>query len=208
MKRDFKNVFRDFIDISAYYRLKLPISCPNLNRIIHIDADTLILKDLTELYSQNFEGNIILGKLDQITSELDSLGIYTDTYINSGLLLMDLYSLRKYNYVEKFMNYIYSNNNRKYLLHHDQTVINFICYDKIGLLNPKYNMWPFGTEKKIIEINNNFRKKYDEKEFIKDYYNPYIIHFPGGFKKKMNKNTAYKNLYNKYVDKIKEIKFL
>ena len=95
MKREFINAFRNHLDISTYYRLKLPLLCPKINRIIFIDADTLILKDLLEIYTLNFEKNYILGRLDMITNELDPLGINTTTYINAGVLLLDLYSLRK-----------------------------------------------------------------------------------------------------------------
>ena len=89
MKREFKNSFRDHIDISTYYRLKLPILCSNINRIIHLDADIIVLKDLLELYTLNFENKYILGRLDVKVKELDSLGLYTDSYINADILLMD-----------------------------------------------------------------------------------------------------------------------
>ena len=208
MKREFINAFRNSLDISTYYRLKLPVLCPNINRIIHIDVDTIVLKDLTELYSLNFEGNYILGRLDKITSELDSLGVYTQTYINAGVLLMDLYSLRKYNYDQKFMDYIYQHNNYKYLWHHAQTTLNYICHDKIGVLRPKYHMWPFYSVEVLISLNNLLRKKYNETEFISDYYDPFIVHFPGRFKKIMNSNSRYHKKFREYSDKIQEIKEL
>ena len=206
MKRDFKNAFRNHMDISTYYRIKLPTLCPDINRIIHLDADVIVLKDLLELFSLNFEKNYILGRLDAITSELDSLGVHTNTYINAGILLMDLYNLRKYNYVEKFMNYINSHNNYKYLWHHAQTTINYICHDKIGILKPRYHMWPFNSEEHLIIINNVFRKKYNEAEFIKDFYNPFIVHFPGSFKP--NIKSIYHNKFNEYKIKIEELKIL
>ena len=87
-----------------------------------------------ELYTLNFEGKYLLGRLDTLVDELDSLGIQTKTYINSGVLLMDLYNLRKYNYTEKFIEYNEHNNNIAYLVNHDQTLLNYICHDKIGLL--------------------------------------------------------------------------
>ena len=201
MKREFKNAFRNKLDITTYYRLKLLLICPNIKRIIYIDADTIILKDLKELYSLNFYGKFILGRLDSITDELDSLGVYTRTYINAGVLLMDLYNLRKYDYDKKFMNYIKNNNKYNYLIHHAQTTINYVCYDKIGLLKPKYHMWPFSSENVLIKYNNNFRKKYLDNEFINDFYNPFIIHFPGCFKKDMKQNTK----YNEYLIKSQDI---
>ena len=199
MKSDFSGVIEGNLEKSTYYRLKLPILCPKLNRIIHLDADTLILKDLMELYTLNFEGKYILGRLDILANELDKFGIQTNTYINCGILLFDLYSLRKYKYVDKFMDYIKLHNNYRYLNHHDQTLINYVCHDKIGVLKPKYHMWPFKSQREIITTNNAFRIPYDEKEFIQDYYDPFIVHFPG-YKKKNIKDEGglHNEKYYKY----------
>ena len=199
MKSDFSEALEGKLETSTYYRLKLPILCPKLNRIIHIDADTLILKDLMELYTLNFERKYILGRLDILVDELDYLGIHTDTYINCGILLIDLYSLRKYKYVEKFLEYIFYHNDYRYLNHHDQTLINYVCHDKIGILRPKFHMWPFKNKKEVISTNKVFRIPYNEDEFIKDYYDPFIIHYPGYGKKNIkDRGGIYYEKYFKY----------
>ena len=212
MHSDFNGVIQGRLDTCAYYRLKLPVLLPNLNRIIHIDSDTLILKDLMELYTLNFNGKYILGRLDILVNELDFLGIQTNTYINTGILLFDLYNLRKNNYVDKFMNYIKEHNNVEYLYHHDQTLINYICYDKIGVLRPKYHMWPFKDKKDVIEKNKIFRIPYNEDEFISDFYDPFIVHFVG--EDKVDIFFKWGKFYDKYYSyskiaeqKMKDVKF-
>ena len=203
MKDDFSSAIIGFLSTSIYYRLKLPILCPNIKRIIYLDSDTIVLKDLTELYTLNFEKNFILGRLDVLTDELDSLGIVINNYINTGVLLMDLYNLRKYNYFDKFTEYLNNHNDYKYLDHHDQTLINYICHDKIGILKPRYHMWPFENEEELNNTNNIFRIKYDIKDFINDYYNPVIVHFPGVFKKR-KENNYYKKR-KEYLEKAKNL---
>ena len=199
MKFDFYGTIKGALDLSAYYRLKLPILFPELKRIVHLDSDTLILKDLMELYTLNFEGKYILGRLDILSNELDSLGIETKIYINTGVLLFDLYNLRKYNYTNKFMEYIKKHNNHKYLSHHDQTVINFICHDKIGILKPKFHMWPFKNKKEIYRTNKAFRTPYNITEFIMEFYEPFIVHFPGNYKKNiLEKGGIYHEKYYQY----------
>ena len=199
MKFDFYGTIEGALDLSAYYRLKLPILFPELKRIIHLDSDTLILKDLMELYTLNFEGKYILGRLDILSNELDSLGIQTKKYINTGVLLLDLYNLRKYNYTERFKEYIRNHNNKNYLAHHDQTLINFVCHDKIGILKPKFHMWPFKNKKEIIRTNKAFRTPYNNIEFINDFYDPFIIHFPGNYKKNiLEKGGIYYEKYYQY----------
>ena len=208
MNNDFKTALRGKLDISTYYRLKLPLLYPKINRMIHIDADAIVLKDLMELYTLNFEGKYILGRLDKLTNELDRLGIMTKTYINCGILLIDLYNLRKYKYVDKFMDYLHYHNNPRYLNHHDQTLINYVCHDKIGLLSPKFHMWPFSGIDSIKEFNNNLRTKYNEKEFIQAFNDPFIVHFPGSAKKNMSLDTRFYIKFNEYLNKSKEIKNL
>ena len=212
MRNEFFGAVVGLLDCSIYYKLKLPILFPNLNRIIHLDSDTLILKDLMELYSLNFEEKYILGRLDILSDELDSLGIETKTYVNTGVLLLDLYSLRKYNYTKKFLEYIQNNNNKKYLIHHDQTLINYACYDKIGVLAPKYHMWPFRNKIDIVRKNKAFRIPYNKYEFFKDFYNPLVVHFPGLYKININdKGGIYHEMYYKYsqlaIEKSNNIKF-
>ena len=204
MKNDFSHAIRGTLDTSAYYRLKLPILCPNITRIIYLDSDTIILKDLTELFTLNFEKNYILGRLDPLSNELDSLGIFINNYINTGVLLMDLYNLRKYNYVKNFIDYLNNHNNYRYLNHHDQTLINYICHDKIGILKPRYHIWPFQNEEDINKTNNRFRIKYNISNFIRDYYNPYIVHFPGGFKKRIME-TEYHKKRKEYLQIVKNL---
>ena len=199
MKYDFYATLEGALDLSVYYRLKLPILFPQLNRILHIDSDSLILKDLMELYTLNFEGKYLLGRLDTMVDELDSLGIQTKTYINTGVLLMDLYNLRKYNYTAKFIEYTRNRNSKTYLVHHDQTLINYICYDKIGVLKPKFHMWPFRNKAHALKINKIFRIPYDKKEFLKAFYDPFIVHYPGSGKIGIKfKGGKYNELYYEY----------
>jgi len=212
MNNEFSGVIQGRLDISAYYRLRLPILLQNINRIIHIDSDTLILKDLIELYTLNFKGKYILGRLDILVDELDTFGIKTNTYINTGILLIDLYSLRKYNYVDKFMKYIKEHNDIQYLNHHDQTLINYICYDKIGVLRPKYHMWPFKNKEEVLTKNKIFRIPYNEGEFINDFYDPFIVHFVGEDKEDIF--FRWGRFYDEYYsyskiaeEKMKDVKF-
>ena len=204
MKNEFSNLMTGSLSTSTYYRLKLPAQCLSINRIIYLDCDTIVLKDLTELYTLNFGKNYILGRLDLLVDQLDSLGVYINNYINAGILLMDLYNLRKYNYINNFTDYLHKHNNLKYLKQQDQTLINYICHNKIGILKPKYHMWPFIDEKELINVNNKFRIKYKIKEFIRDYYNPFIVHFPGIYKERKYV-TKYHKIRNQYSEKVKNI---
>ena len=199
--KNFNNTYRaSYMDASTYYRLTLPKLCPNITRIIYLDSDSMILRDLMELYSLNFNGNYLLGKLDMFPNELDKFKIYIKNYINAGVLLMDLYSLRKYKYVDKFLNYIREHNEQKYLNSFDQTLLNYICHDKIGILNPEFHMWPIDNSLEYKKVHQNLRIPYHIIDIMNSVNNPFIVHFPGIFKYKDNKKDLlfYKDYY-KYL---------
>jgi lipopolysaccharide biosynthesis glycosyltransferase len=69
----------------TYYRLISPIFIP-LDRIIYLDCDVLIFKDLYEMYQTSFRNNYILGFLDILSGGIDYLGIPSEKYINAGIL--------------------------------------------------------------------------------------------------------------------------
>ena len=126
------------ITTEAYYRLSLQDILPELNRIIWIDGDTLVFEDLTELIQLDMKGKVVMGFLDGLPDSINSFGIKNATVLCSSLLLLDLESLRKYGYSQKIENFT-----KKYigkLSYQDQTVINVVMQDRIGILPPKYGV--------------------------------------------------------------------
>ena len=129
------------ITTPAYYRLALADLLPKVDKIIWLDSDTLILQDLQQMYDLDMAGNYYLGFLDNNINGLKRFKITTDHYICSGVLLIDLKLHRKDNLVKKFYDFIKANNNR--LKQHDQTVINAVAWEKIGILPPKYGYFNY-----------------------------------------------------------------
>ena len=73
----------------TYYRLLLPILVP-YERIIYLDNDVLVFKDLLELYQTSFNNNYVLGSLDLSFKIHHHLCQNSDRYINAGILLLNL----------------------------------------------------------------------------------------------------------------------
>ena len=89
------------------------------------------------MYNLELKDNIYLrGILDYAGNigELRSFGIKTNKYMNAGILLMNLKSMRKYGIEQKIRDFI----NTHYLNHHDQTALNGVCYNNIEILSLKY----------------------------------------------------------------------
>ena len=167
---------------TAYYRLLIPSLLPKIyNKAIYLDGDTLTLSDLKPLYSIDIKSNYAAGFLDRLSSGLDHLKVKSDIFINSGVLLLNLYQLRKDDIVNKFLDFMYKNNN--FLRNHDQTVLNYICFEKIGILPPKFGTFNMFKKNDIVRYNKHLRKKYNLDQFILEVKNPVIVHFTGDYPK-------------------------
>ena len=59
---------------SCFYRILLPI-ITQPDRILYLDGDALVYKDLSDLYQINFNDNYIMGILDYFSFGIDYLGI-------------------------------------------------------------------------------------------------------------------------------------
>lgn len=159
-----KNISGTFtsLPVSAYYRLFLPELLPHLNRILYMDIDILVTKKLDELYYTNFEGNYLVSVIDlpMVTNSVEWTKLLLERnykeYFNSGLLLMNLYLMRKYNHVSKLLQFI--SENYPYLLHDDQDALNIFYRGAVKLFSLNYN-W--------LSCNHNFYdKKLDDLRII------------------------------------------
>ena len=177
---NFKNANTKRYPLAAYYRLILAEIIHDLNRIIYLDGDTLIYDDLSEMFNLDMGNNIILGFVDNSYKKAEEFGIKTYKYIVSGVLLINLKKIRKENITQKFFEFI--NKYQDKLTQEDQTVINIVLHGRIDFLPPKFGIWNFHTRESVLHHNNYQNqnlgiKAYNEKEIIKAWNTPTIIHY-------------------------------
>ena len=51
------------MSLQTYYRFSLGELLPNINKIIYLDGDVIVYKDLSNLYDLNFNGKFVLGQV-------------------------------------------------------------------------------------------------------------------------------------------------
>ena len=192
----------NYISIAAYYRISLPSLLPNVDKVIYTDTDIINFKDLSEMYNIEFKGKMYFcGTLDYIghLEELRKLGIFTDKYMNTGVMLMNLKAMRNDSIEEKIRNFVYSH----FLNHHEQTAINAVCYNNIQILSYKYASFAFSSKEKLNYFNNNQSKlyRYNESELNQSFYDPTLLHFPGYVKPWEKKCSNMKRVYWWYYAK-------
>jgi lipopolysaccharide biosynthesis glycosyltransferase len=139
----------------AYCRILLP-RVLDLPRLIYLDCDVLVLRDLSELFDLQLSPGKILGAApdSETLSLCDDSRIVADAmnlpaqgaYFNSGVMLMNLDQLRKQNFLERSLEFleIWSGRYRFW----DQSAINFLLHGQIDALPGYWNRasWQFDEQ--------------------------------------------------------------
>lgn len=182
-----------------YYRIFAAKYLPkNIDKIIYLDPDLVIINSLEKLYNMNL-GDYFFAAASHVWGPISlfnkiRLQMEEDIYINSGVMLMNLKSLRKHQNVKEVYKFIEKNKN--YLMLPDQDVISGLYSSKILPLDPYiYNMTErLLTFKRVNKLHVNLK-------WIKD--NTVVIHYCGR-NKPWNKNYIGKldRFYLKYQNEV------
>lgn len=155
---------------STYYRLLLQKLLPKEKRVLYLDSDTIIYKDLNKLYNYNIKNNYYVGVYEG--KPLSKYGKNLRDFINGGTILINLEKLRKDKIYEKMYNFLRKNNaSLSYL---DQDAINVVCNKKNGFFPVYYVSSGICDETIIKNINKH---KFTNTEMIQYFKEPYIFHF-------------------------------
>lgn len=162
---------------AALLKFELPDTFPDLDKLLYLDSDMLIQKDLSELYNTEL-GSAYAGVVnDAITlwgkEHRDWLRFAGDVYFNSGMLLLNLKKMREDDIPEKLLEYRLNGIN----FFMDQDTLNVVFDGKICLLPPKYNLLNcFFEWYSIEEMETLYQTDFPGcREFI--YKNAAVLHF-------------------------------
>jgi lipopolysaccharide biosynthesis glycosyltransferase len=178
----------------VYYKIILPIMFPDYKRIIYLDGDTLIRKDISEMFNLPFNGNYILGFPFFTGYIMDKLGINATHYINGGCLLFNIDKIRRDKKDVDLLQFTIKNNN--VLRFREQDSINYVFYPKIGFLPLKYGIYMIGDKRKFKELSRYTRSPLNLTEGYEAVKDPAIVHFSCCWPKVWTEGS--KNLFNNH----------
>lgn len=214
MKKEYADAVESgHITTPAYYRLSLSELFPKLDKMLWIDGDALIFGDLNEMYDLDTGDNYYLAFLDdRQRPQLSEFGLSDNEYVCDGVMVVNLKKLREDNMTLKFKNFISRYNDK--LAQHDQTVINAVCYGKIGILPPKFGMFNFEkTGRKMYDYVDRLtsKNKYTYKDMDDAFNNLVVLHccvnkpwkdagcsFADAWWEYARKTDCYEEIYSKY----------
>jgi lipopolysaccharide biosynthesis glycosyltransferase len=121
----------------ALYRLLIPEIIPE-DRVLYLDADTIVDKPLHDLWELDLDRDLIAGAVDIGITEAQRAAIgfkYGDPYVNAGVLMMDLRRIREEGVAARWLEEI---NTVAYTCH-DQDVINKTCRGRVAVVSNAFN---------------------------------------------------------------------
>ena len=177
---------RDYYTKTTYFRLFIPNLYPQYNKAIYLDSDIVVLGDISELYNQEIENNLVAAAPDDVIQSTKVFQEYAEkvvgvadyrNYFNAGILLMNLDEFRKFKFQEKFL---YLLETIKFTVAQDQDYLNRLSKGKVKIIDKAWDKMPIA--------NDNF-----------DENNLKIIHYNLAYKPWHYDNIKYKEYFWKYA---------
>ena len=178
----------------TYYRFFLPEIFPNLNKILYLDADALVIKDIASLFSINMESNYLAATHDCEIVRMSNLEgdkysdyftqklkVKIEKYFQAGVMLVNLEQMRKDNITNKLLDGLIKIGTPQFV---DQDILNMVCQNKVQFIPQNWNYtWHLQLCDKAYQKNlpTPFSAKYEAAK-----NDPYIIHFTGNKMKPVN----------------------
>lgn len=185
-----------------YYRVLTPMLLPpSVRRVIYLDADLLICRDLMDLWQSDLQNHLCLAVQDCAAPCLDAtvalanhdlcgrhLGAVTPVanyrqlgldpcaaYFNSGVLMFDLAAWREADLPRRLLACL--DQNKEHVRWWDQYALNVVLAGRWGHLDSRWNQ-----QSHIFAYPTWSQSPYDRVDFDTLRDDPYIVHFTTRYK--------------------------
>ena len=182
-----------WVTVQAWFRIKLPDLCKDLDKVLYLDCDTLIRGNLDELFSLDLTDKYLAGVKDVwgVSKYVKRLDMKSGVYVNSGMLLFNCDYCRKEHFFDKVVDF--AKNNAKIIEFCDQDSINKVVDEHKLVISPKYNLMDTWWRGGYYEFEGE-----EETEYLQAKENPVIVHLTG-------LKPAFKGCGNKFKDEWWEV---
>ena len=182
---------------AAYYRLLAPNLLPSsVKKLLYIDADLLVQRDLTDLWDESFDGHsciavhdigapfldsnqILLEKPDALSRIVcrnpipmfEELGLAPETrYFNSGVFMIDLETWRSEQLSVQMFDVLCTHRERQ--IYHDQFALNIVLANRWKAVDYRWNQLAYIHELKVPQHT------FLEPQVFQQYkHSPWVVHF-------------------------------
>ena len=181
---------RDYYTNTTYFRLFISDLYPQYNKVLYLDSDIVVLKDVAELYRVDIEGKLIAAAPEDVIQNNKVFQEYVEKvvgmasykqYFNAGVVLMNLDELRKFKFQEKFL---YLLKTVKFAVIQDEDYLNRLCKGRVRLLDTIWNREPIPVNKgknddiKIIHYAYVYKPWHSDNVLYQEYFWEYAKKTP------------------------------
>lgn len=201
---------RAHFSASTYARLFIPKLFRTQEKVLFIDADTIVCDDVAKVFDVELDGNLVAAVKDIVMegfvkfktisdSETGSLETYDylknylgmkdpDNYFQAGLILFNLAEMRADNTFQRLMD-ILKEKNYWFL---DQDIMNKAFEGRIKYLDMKWNVFHGNGNTSEFFPGLKFSTY---SRFLNARLKPSMVHYAGDQKPWMNTNVDFSDLY-------------
>lgn len=174
-----------YLSTVTYYRLQVPVALCEYDKVLFLDSDILVLKDVAELYNTELGSYplaasrcVMMNAIRRYSGEVENylrteIGLScTNAYFQGGVLLINVKEWLQKSYSRKLLDLAVNNN----LRNADQDVMNKFFKDNYLEIS---NEWNYETSQMCFRP---FLKCMDKETMVrrsKVRNNPFLIHFSG-----------------------------
>lgn len=105
------------------------------HRVIYMDNDTIVTGDLADLWNMDLHGNAVAAVWEPRKNPLELYLDFNKQYVNTGVLLMDLDTMRNNHFDDALIEMLRSET----LAYPDQDAINYLLKGYIYIISSKFN---------------------------------------------------------------------
>jgi lipopolysaccharide biosynthesis glycosyltransferase len=130
------------ISIAGYNRLLATKLLPKeVTKIIYLDCDIVLNDDINKIWKTDINNYLLAAVTDSENAK---------NYFNSGVMLLNLKSLRNFDFYSKWKDYVINHPNISELKYPDQDILNDITKGEILFLSEYYNCRRYVPSKMIV----------------------------------------------------------
>ena len=148
----------------TWYRLFFPLYIKNIDRLLYLDCDVLVTKDIEDIYNMDMKWKAIAWSNDITSSCIKLQEFCLDNYVNAGVLLFDV---KKYDVDKINLNDIRIINDKywNFIKDSDQDYLNVVFKNEILVKKEDMN---------YLVLNKFFNKWIDKAKMVHCVQKPYV----------------------------------
>lgn len=166
---------------AALMRLNLPNLLTDIEKVLYLDGDILVHQDLSPLYQWDIDNHLIAAvKAPLPLTDPSFLNNFPgDTYINTGVMVVNLAKMRDENTVDQFIA------NAPAVIQFwrcaDQDIINYTCAGRMAIMPPHFNgmasLYRQHINRDLSRFNAYYNTNYTSYEELENDY--VLTHWAG-----------------------------